>query len=419
MQKSSWSTLTTIVSRGSLLFCTIAIVAIQFEHLPWIAPFEKRLTSNPTPLLAPEPIDRLSGPRTAPPTRIPPQSTQELAFLLAQNSSADLYRLDMNGHALRRLAQNIQATTPAWSPDHQRFAIAQSTSAGDIQIAIMDVNGSRRYPIYTIPHRLISDLSQSPIRSIVWSADGKQLAFDVMLANPAERSYIYIIDTLGHLIQMVGPSDLAMYVSGWLPNNRELAYVLHDGTCNAMYVYYLDDSANRFLVGCNIDDPGSAPLATRTFCSTNSGNLFDTAWSANAQYLAVILDTTSPCEPDIIVIEPDTSRTFTFPYNALELAWAPENNTIAYTEAAASGRLCLVDISGASNRCSTTVHTTEQDDISDMTWLPDKTIAFVGVSIDSRTGYYSSQICRIIVDTFAKNCLTGVLPGMASIVGWW
>ncbi len=361
----------------------------------------------------PQPIganSQNSDPRTPSATSTLFPGTSQLAIISYHSATADLYTFDTDNLALHLIAKNVAATYPAWSPDHKYLAFAQKNPAGDIQIEIMNVSSLERYPVYTFSHRILSGFDP-PVSQIRWSQDGRLLAFDITLdSGQGERSYVYILDIKGVVVNVYGPSDLHIYVEKWLPSSKEFAYLLHNGTCNSIYIQgiYKEPWDNRFLIGCSNADELSTPSATRPYCLLDSGNLLATAWSSDAHYLAATLELASPPCPDIILIDPTTAHVTLLPFVASELAFAPDNKSIAYIEDKEPGRVCIVDISGANNRCGPVLG----DNLWEFKWQTADGIEEVVTSIDND----NSQICLIAVDTFSKRCLTDPLPGFASIV---
>lgn len=350
------------------------------------------------------------------PAAIPFQTSAKLAILLSHNNSnADLYVLDENNMSIKLIAQKISAANPAQSPDHKRIAIAQIASDDDLQIVLMNADGSNRFPIYTIAQSRISHSNDPVIRTITWSPDGKQIAFDMV---QFDVSYIYIVSTDGEFVETWGPLRNA-FISKWLSNRDEIAYLREDVGCQAIYLRNVESLKDRFLAGCSdFDESNFYSLSTTGApCSfphigIDAGTFLDYAWSANGQYMAVALDQTVVCERDIMVVTSDTDDIRALPYKAKLLTWLSDNQSIAYVEDSVNPALCIASINSSSNRCAPPM----EDSVTQIMGLSSNAnvIALV-VSHNPQRGD-GSQICVITVDNFDEHCLTGILSGTAFLI---
>src|SRR5579859_4167043 len=138
------------------------------------------------------------------PFATPIQLPANLAVVLSNHTTTDLYTLDIGSGHLHLVARDTAANGLAYSPDHKHIAIAQNFGDKDVQIVLMNADGSNRNPIYaitTVSHNSGVGLpwNQLLINQILWSPDGTRLAFDLRDLGDSSSSQLDIISTEGQL----------------------------------------------------------------------------------------------------------------------------------------------------------------------------------------------------------------------------
>ena len=81
---------------------------------------------------------------------------------------SDIYVIDVNGGPEQRLTNDQRSRSPAWSPDGARIALARKDQVGNLDIYVMNADGSGLTRLTTDP---AEDASPS------WSPDGTSIAF--------------------------------------------------------------------------------------------------------------------------------------------------------------------------------------------------------------------------------------------------
>jgi len=86
--------------------------------------------------------------------------------------NANLYVIDIDGHNLRRLTDNLaEDYTPEWSPDGAQIAfVARNVRDGGLKVHLMQADGSG---LRSLGGARVGVVDQSPS----WSPDGTRLVF--------------------------------------------------------------------------------------------------------------------------------------------------------------------------------------------------------------------------------------------------
>ena len=180
----------------------------------------------------------------------------ELAF--ARVSDGQIYRARFDGSELRRLTNDGENFSPAWSSDGRRLAFIRRdlTSYGaDGDVWLMDADGSN----------LVRRTMNGRYRSVAWSPDGTRLAVS---DDGVYASNVWIItadgDAAATLLRGQARSP------AWSPDGRKIAFVRPSG----------DDGYDAVWV-MNPDGSDAKPLTT-----PGGGIEWGIAWSPDGRSVA-------------------------------------------------------------------------------------------------------------------------------------
>jgi Tol biopolymer transport system component len=153
------------------------------------------------------------------PTFLPDGSLGFVLSYVNQQSSMNIYRMDVDGRVRTRVSdfQYLEfAQSPAWSPDGEHIAFSYATTyrqmgdadPGDNALWVMDKDGSNA--------RQIADNEREDVDP-TWSPDGTQLAFNTHMHG---LSYISVINADGaeqHLLIDPDESSFLQMQPAWSP----------------------------------------------------------------------------------------------------------------------------------------------------------------------------------------------------------
>lgn len=126
----------------------------------------------------------------------------------------DLYVMNVDGSGKVKLAEDVSYEPPAWSPDGKSLAFVAG-SEDKSQVYTIRSDGTDR-------RRLTADAGHD--RSLVWSRDGKKIAFvgDFTVGN-RWRMHLFVVDPDGsEQIQITyeGPA----WLPAWSPDGKKIAF---------------------------------------------------------------------------------------------------------------------------------------------------------------------------------------------------
>ncbi|MYB68937.1 MAG: T9SS type A sorting domain-containing protein, partial [Gemmatimonadetes bacterium] len=142
-------------------------------------------------------------------------SGRYVAFDFEEDGNRDIYVLDRETDAVRRLTNNSESDwAPAWSPDGTQIAFVSDRN-GNWDIYVMDADGEDEYL-----RRLTNndDYDANP----TWSPDGSQIAFQ---SNRAGDWDIYVMDADGSNLRSLAYTYNYEGYPAWSPDGQKIAFV--------------------------------------------------------------------------------------------------------------------------------------------------------------------------------------------------
>lgn len=261
-----------------------------------LEPTEAHSGAMPTEVSRPTPTIDL--------TRFPPIPTPDspplgrIAFLSDREGNRDIYIMNADGSNLSRLTDTAESKSAlVWSPDGKQLAF----HAGS-HLYVVNADGSQLTEIGTNP----MGLGTSP----TWSPDGAQIAFK------SERM-VYVINPDGTDQRAVGSIPPGANHLDWSPDSQTIAYdfLAEDNTRKIGFVT-LDDA-----------DPFSLPVTGR--------NVAYPVWSPDGTRMAFVSDLNSSSSnnyaSDIYIINIDGTGLARLTSNgATDPVWSPDGTRMAF-----------------------------------------------------------------------------------------
>jgi len=152
------------------------------------------------------------------------------ACLLAAAFAGGLAGAAAGADSGRRAAPEAD-TAPAWSPDGRRIAFT-STRDGNAEIYVVDANG-------TALRRLTSDAADD--FAPAWSPDGRRIAFTSTRDGNAE---LYLGDANGGAAQRLTRSPAGDHMPAWSPDGSRIAFASRR---RGTFDLYVMDAAGRHV----------------------------------------------------------------------------------------------------------------------------------------------------------------------------
>jgi hypothetical protein len=141
-----------------------------------------------------------------------------IAFTTVRDGNAEIYRMDITGHATARLTNNSRDDRdPAWSPDGRTIAFVSDRSGNsDVYTMRRDSTGVRQVT------RAIE-----PDRAPAWSPDGRLLAFESVRDGNAD---IYVIAADGNGERRLTNDPAAETRPTWSADGSSIVFTRSDGS---------------------------------------------------------------------------------------------------------------------------------------------------------------------------------------------
>lgn len=104
-------------------------------------------------------------------------AADELAVVRAQTDGSSIWTVGSKGRGLRKVASDLNATAPSWSPSGRQIAYAADADTnGSLTIYVVDADGSSPHPLWTDSPTGGEYVDEDESYSS-WSPDGRTLVF--------------------------------------------------------------------------------------------------------------------------------------------------------------------------------------------------------------------------------------------------
>ncbi|MGB8981349.1 MAG: hypothetical protein WCC12_05705 [Anaerolineales bacterium] len=166
---------------------------------------------------------------------------KQIAF--ASSLGEGIYVIDVTGANLRLLTEKKPSGSldvlPDWSPDGKQIIFQRTLAQGNIEIHIMNSDGSNE--------RTILGQAGRP----KWSPAGDLIAFKSRIDNA-----LYLINSDGSKLRKIADLDPNDYSYIWSPNGTRIAFVSMSEGRNQIYVVEVNDSNLQRLTNNEAWDGG-------------------------------------------------------------------------------------------------------------------------------------------------------------------
>lgn len=205
-----------------------------------------------------------------------PDGTRIAYFSAANDTSASLYVLDVNGQSsaeIVALPAAASQTGPAWSPDGSLIAYgAAAKSHGAVQIWTVAPDGSSRTPVTPAT----TDGTPAWARDPLWSPDGTRIAY--LSAIPYGGWALMVTNLAGTDTMTVAQSSQGAMEPAWSPSGAQFAYMKAAGSTYEIFRINADGTNDTALIpsaGSGEFDPAWTPAGRSILFTDLSGSLTD------------------------------------------------------------------------------------------------------------------------------------------------
>jgi Tol biopolymer transport system component len=130
-------------------------------------------------------------------------------------NNEDIYIINLNNLKLVNITQNPAADMmPAWSPDGTKIAFISSRNNNNLQLFIMNPDGSGAQQITTG--------EPLPLHRPSWSPDGLKIAFDAQ--NPDNSVGIYVVNVNTKILTTLINDSSDNFNPAWSPDGTKIAF---------------------------------------------------------------------------------------------------------------------------------------------------------------------------------------------------
>ncbi len=275
-------------------------------------------------------------------TAATPAVRRQLAFVSSVAGNIQISVINADGSGRRRLTSPPgQSAVPVWSPDGGRIVFVRSREDGS-QIYVMNADGTGQQRLTNPP-----GTSTFP----TWSPNGKQIAFVSSLAGDPQ---IYIMNADGSgQRRLTGPPGRST-VPVWSPDGRHVAFIsTRDRDAPELYVMNADGTGQirltePELVVTNAYGRGEKRLGSEGGVLLRPGMLHP-AWSPDARRITYV-SRVGRAEQEISVVNLDGSgrARITTGYAP---AWSPDGRRLAFVVArVGDAQIYLMNADGSALR---------------------------------------------------------------------
>jgi len=161
-----------------------------------------------------------------------PDSRKVALASYAVGSNFQIYAVDPNGEHLTNISNsNAGDNLPLWSPDGSRIAFTSLRGGFNVQLYVMNADGSQQKNVTP---------SLPSARDHVWSADGSMLAFTSSQTASAEKD-IYVVKPDGTGPEnLTDTTDVADIAPQWSRDASHVAFVSHRDGNDELYRLNVD-----------------------------------------------------------------------------------------------------------------------------------------------------------------------------------
>jgi hypothetical protein len=263
--------------------------------------------------------------------------------------------------------KTVSEDAPVWSNDGKQIAFRSTRDSDSVELYVMQVNGSnlRRltHPTFT--------LSRSTVAVACWSPDDRQLAYILHDAGPP-KLFTVNADGTGQRRLLENVDRLV----GWLPDGRILVITTEDF------------DRRRTLSSILPDGTGLTTLTESTQV------VHEALVSPDKNLVGIKAGST------LIIRDLRSNTSFSVPFYGRAMSWSPDSKQVAYE----SGGLMVRDLK-ANTFHSSSIGSNEQ--ISEISWSPDgKQIAYIGVSGLGRNSPSTNELLIMNTDGTGNRRLT-------------
>ena len=245
----------------------------------------------------------------------PPACSTKIAFVSNRDGNNEIYTIDPVFGTLTRLTTNSASDLfPALSPDGTKIAFASDRSGGNLDIYVMNADGSGT------PTQLTNNAAHD--FQPEWSPDGKKIVFVSQRDRDSQnniRRQIYVMNAEPNAIQTNLSNNTDRNDEGprWSPNGTQIAFSRSLGTDGNGEVYVMNANGS---IQTNL---------------TKSLTAVDTPldWSPAGSTILINSNRDHP-EYELYLMNPNGSgtpeRLTTNTYSELAGSWSPDGSMIAF-----------------------------------------------------------------------------------------
>lgn len=293
--------------------------------------------------------------------------SQEIAYLVSENSNVRLYIVDV-AHALGyRIANAPLASNEFdWSPDGTHLVFA-SNVADSTEIFVVGTDG------YTLRELTITEAYEY---FPSWSPDGQHIVFNRQPLDPQEFTELVIMNTADRQERVLTNSPEVETSPVWSPDGTQIAYIAHSGLYPAIKIVDAQTGELRSemneLAGVS-QQLSWSPDGTRLVFTVTSATLviyvmdisanrifrltdpaqdnFLPAWSPDGTQIVFVSERNLTSEIFVMHADGSDQRRLVDNPNTLAgyPAWSPDGSRIAFTSASgySDGDIYVVNVDGS------------------------------------------------------------------------
>ncbi len=232
----------TLIARPSAILATIG-VAIGSSVIAACGDHEAPVAPRPTA------ASLAKGPTPGGPGALPERGRIVFQRYAAINSRHDLYSINEDGSALKRLTYNVHDDIlPAGSRDGKKIAyVAERNVLGAADIVIMNADGSQPKTITS------TGLYSYMFSRMEWSPDGKKIAISLNPSGDLVEWDIYMVNVTNGALTRVTNQPGAEMNPTWSPDGSKLAFDMSWGANRQVFTMNANGSGQTQFTHCASD----------------------------------------------------------------------------------------------------------------------------------------------------------------------